>query len=340
MRKLYGQLTAVCGIILLSGLSAVAQPLVEEDSMPPRIIRNHFRHESLIISDNDNYVLQLRDGYYTNGLMLRFSHAAAAKPGGNRLAKAVHSYELGQHIFNPVRFDSLNIATQDRPFAGYLYGRFSRQLFYKHNAYLQLSGSLGVVGPASGAKQVQRWYHSAIGIYDVQGWSNQVKNEFHVQGSVQYVRSFWQKAQQQRRYDIATVTEANLGNAFVNAQAGLLLRAGLMEAYQNSAHFNGRVSRKGADAPVHHKEFYYFVQPTLQWQGYNASLQGGMLRSNKGPKTVAIEPWVWQVQTGFKLAQNRWTLGMHYVYRSKQAVGQQRTEKFLSIQIAYRTGGY
>lgn len=325
---------------MLACLLSFGQPATDTDTLVPRRILNHFRHELLVISDNDNYVLQLRDGYYTNGLMLRFSHAATARPTANRLSKAVHSYELGQHIFNPVRYDSINIATQDRPFAGYLYGRFSRQLFYRNNACLQFSGSLGVVGPASGAKQIQRWYHNAIGIYDVEGWGNQLKNEWHLQGSVQYVRSFWHRAQAQRRYDIATTTEANLGNAFVNAQAGLLLRAGLMEAYQNSAHFNGRVSRKDADAPMHHKELYYFVQPTLQWQGYNASLQGGMLRSNKGPKTVAIEPWVWQVQTGFKLAQNRWTLGMHYVYRSKQAVGQLRSEKFLSIQIAYRTGGY
>ena len=36
--------------------------------------RRHFSKEITIITDNDNYLVQKRDGYYTNGFYLSFQH--------------------------------------------------------------------------------------------------------------------------------------------------------------------------------------------------------------------------------------------------------------------------
>jgi hypothetical protein len=312
------------------------------DSLVAKPIYNHFRNELIVITENDNYTLQIRDGYYTNGLMIRFSYVGNLK-GKNtlRFDKKVQSFELGQQIFNPVRFDSIRLAGQDRPFAGYLYGRFEQRLFPTgNNSAITWNVSAGLTGKNSYAKQVQRWYHSAIGIYDVQGWDTQIASEFTLNLGATYARSFFAKPQEDRRYDIAGVVQANLGNAFTDAGAGILLRAGLMENYGNSAHWSSRISSEATTAPKHHKEFYFFLHPSVVWQGYNAMLQGGMLNNGKSPRTVPIEPFYFVTQVGFKLALNRGTLGLHYVNRTRQAVGQIRNENFVSIQIAYRMGNY
>jgi len=301
----------------------------------------HFRNETMIISENDNYALQLRDGYYTNGFMLRFSRAKDLSKSDhqkNLPEKIVQRYELGQMILNPVRFDSLNVATQDRPFAGYLYARFEQYRFYGANSMWQWSTSIGTIGTHSYAQQVQRWYHNAMGIYDVKGWSSQLHNEWSLNFGMQYARSIFKKPQEQRRYDISPVVQANLGNAFTDIGAGLLFRAGIMENYSNSAHWGARVSSEKNKAPKHHKEFYFFVHPFITWQAYNAVLEGGVFANDKGPKIAAPEPFYFTTHIGFKFAQNRWTWGMHYITRSRQAKNQMLKENLVSIQLAYRTG--
>lgn len=342
-RPSYLLLLLIAGIVLCQSLQAQGVHYVKEgDSLVPKPIYNHFRNELLVISENDNYTLQIRDGYYTNGLMFRYSYVGNLK-GNNtlRFDKKVQSFELGQQIFNPVRFDSLRLAGQDRPFAGYLYGRFEQKLFpSSNNSALVWNVSAGFTGKNSFAKEVQRWYHGVIGIYDVQGWGTQIASEFTLNLGATYARSFFAKPQENRRYDIAGVAQANLGSAFTDAGAGVLLRAGLMENYSNSAHWGSRISSEATTAPKHHKEFYFFIHPSIVWQGYNAMLQGGMLSSGKSPRTVPIEPFYFVTQIGFKLAQNRGTLAMHYVNRTRQAAGQIRNENFVSIQIAYRMGNY
>jgi lipid A 3-O-deacylase len=303
----------------------------------------HFRNETMLISENDNYALQLRDGYYTNGFMLRFSRAKDLSIRKNKKSlpeKIVQRYELGQMIMNPVRFDSLNVATQDRPFAGYLYARFEQFRFYGANSMWQWSGAVGTIGTYSYAQQVQRWYHNAMGIYDVKGWSTQLHNEWSINFGTQYAHSFFKKPQEQRRYDIAGTGQANLGNAFTDVGAGLLFRAGLMENYSNSAHWAGRVSSDQNKAPKHHRELYFFVHPFITWQAYNAVLEGGAFTKDKGPKLAEPAPFYVTTHIGFKFAQNRWTWGMQYITRSRQAKNQMLKENLVSIQLAYSTGKF
>lgn len=307
--------------------------------IPKRLF--HFRNEIMIISDNDNYALQLRDGYYTNGIMFRFSRAkdlSQMKQRKNPPQKIVQQYELGQMILNPVRFDSLNVETQDRPFAGYLYARFDQVRFYGTNSMWRWSTTIGTIGKSSQAEQVQRWYHNAMGLYDVKGWDDQLHSEWSLNIGMQYARSIFKKPQEQRRYDIAPVVQANLGNAFTDMGAGVLLRAGIMENYSNSAHWGGRVSSEKNKAPKHNKEIYFFVHPFITWQAYNAVLEGGVFTNDKGPKVASLEPFYFTTHIGFKFAQNRWTIGMHYITRSRQAKNQQLKENLVSIQLAYRTG--
>lgn len=335
--------TGLCLVMMILPADGQSDTMSRTGLLTPKKIVNHFRHEISLISENDNYALQLRDGYYTNGLAFRFTRVAPSKKQdaeGSKTPKVIESFEAGQMIFNPVRYDSIRPATQDRPFSGYLYGRYEQTRFPSPGSMLKWSITLGTIGPRSMAANVQRWYHGIIGIYDVKGWNTQLNNEWNVNARLEYSASLLKGLPQHRKWDLSPTGQLQLGNAITDATAGLLFRAGTMENYAQSAHWNGRVSSRADQAPVHDKEFYFFVQPAVVLQAWNAPLQGGLFLKDRGPKTADIRPFYWFACIGFKLSQNRWTLGMHYLKRSRQVFNQLRDEKFISIQLAYRTGMY
>ena len=301
-----------------------------------------YKHEIFGVTENDNYTLQLRDGYYTNGLMFTWNtplnlqkHKWYRSP---KIKKVVQGFQIGQRLYNPVSYDRSTIDRQDRPFAGYLFGTYDQRIGFANGGLLQWSATLGTIGPNSFGENVQTWYHGVINIYPVLGWPTQLHNEASLNLGFLYSQSLVPVPVERRHADIGWIGMANIGNANTNASAALLFRAGRMESNYNSVQWNNRVSNSAAVAPIHKSEFYFFLQPMITAQAYNAVLQGGMFVDDKGPFTTDIEPLVFTLQTGFKYAQNRWTINLHYIHRSKEAKGQERPENLVSIQLAYRFG--
>ena len=317
-------------------------PFISFSQTEMRLPKNSFQNEFSIVSENDNYTLQLRDGYYTNGLYLKLSHAVEIgkrkwfnKPS---IKKVINEFELGQAIFNPVKHDLTYPDQQDRPFAGYLAFSFGQRIFYKNNSLLEWGTSLGTIGPSSYAKEVQRWYHHIIGIYDVKGWPYQLANEMNLNIKASYYKSMLYGDPETRRLNIDGFFKVQLGNAFTNASIGGTLKIGLVENHWNSSHWRAQISTENGTHPAHDHELYFFYEPAVTFQAYNAVLQGGMLVKDKGPKTVGIKPIVFSQQFGLRYAQNRITTALIYINRTKEAKTQIRNENFCSIQMAYRFG--
>lgn len=327
---------------LLAMGAAKAQPdSVGRGSKTRAALQPNCLHELLITSDNDNYALRRRDGYYTNGLVLAWNHAVNPwRVNGKRqkVIKAVQGVHIGQKIYNPVRFDSINPANQDRPFAGYLFASYDRRTAYAHGGLLQWSATLGTIGPRSLAQQVQNGYHEAINIYPVRGWPTQLRNEASLNLGILYTKSLMPGMVEQRHADVAYIAAANLGNALTNASAALLLRVGRMQGNHNTVQWHTRVSRGKVVARQSTAEMFGFVQPMLTAQAYQAVLQGGLFLRNKGPVTAALEPLVFSLQAGFKYAYNRCSINLHYLYRGKEAKGQLRSESLVGIELALRFG--
>lgn len=72
----------------------------------------------------------------------------------------------------------------DRPYAGFIYGGIGRELFvdpaspWTHYAELDF----GMIGPAAFAGHTQKFIHKVLNCKDPKGWSNQLHNEFVVNG--------------------------------------------------------------------------------------------------------------------------------------------------------------
>ncbi len=155
---------------------------------------------------------------------------------------------LGHQIYTPSDKDVAALLPDDRPYAGYLYTGIA--LHSKTTTKLDtIEITLGIVGPASLAEQVQNTVHDLRGIDEAQGWDNQLDNEPALGFS-------WQRKWRTHRanltdilcYDMLTHTGVTLGNVRTSADAGAEIRLG----YNIPMDFGSDVIRPGAgiSAPV------------------------------------------------------------------------------------------
>jgi lipid A 3-O-deacylase len=294
--------------------------------------RNRFSKEAILVTDNDNYLVQKRDGYYTNGFY--FALQKLAKP--KRInEKAIMRYEIGQMIFNPYKYSITQPENMDRPFAGYLFIKASRSRFFQNGANLQYGLSVGTIGKSSGAQQTQRIYHDLINIYPVEGWDYQIKDEVGLNLNGQYTYPLTGKLVHGQVIDVHATGKAIIGNTFTNGTAGLLFRIGVFEQANQSVAWNSRL-HNNEPKYLHPREFFAFYQPEAMLQLYNATLQGGMFRKNKGPVTADIQPWLYQHRVGLMYASRRISTVLAIVHRTKEARQMRRAENYGSIQLSYR----
>ena len=144
------------------------------------------------------------DRHYTHGT--RFSCISDNQPqqdGARRLAGRIgfdlfgermldsagdvrYSFSLGQTMFTPTDLTRTDAITDDRPYAGWLFGTAGLVLGPNwHSAGTSaafdrletIELTLGMVGPASGAEQTQKLVHSTFGATYPEGWHHQLDNE-------------------------------------------------------------------------------------------------------------------------------------------------------------------
>nr|WP_294902977.1 lipid A deacylase LpxR family protein [uncultured Lacibacter sp.] len=277
---------------------------------------NVYYKELTIITENDNYNFTKADRYYSNGLFVKYQWLAKNKQP-EKLAVKLHRIEAGQMIFNPyLNRRSLEqvLEKQDRPYAGWLYGSYGQSNVYKNNRVLQWDVVTGTVGPAAAGKAVQTNYHKLIGLYKIYGWENQVQNEFGLNASVRY----YHPLAVAKNVSLHAAGKAMLGNTFTNASAGLLFKAGKMDAETETAYWTSRLGRS-AKQNNHRTEFIFFLEPMLMAQAYNATVQGPLLSDHKGSYTSAINPFIYIVKTGFSISGPVIGFSTYYHFKQREA---------------------
>ena len=296
-----------------------------------------YTKELSIITENDNYNLTLKDRYYSNGFFIRFNWLAKKAPN-ERVLKTIHRTEAGQMIFNPYynrRSVDTVLKRMDRPYAGWLYASYGQTKIFNNRDVLQFDAVVGVVGPAALGKQIQTGYHKFIGLYNIYGWDYQLLNEVGINASVQYYRSLIKK-NDDRHFSLHAVGRAMLGNTFTNASAGLLLKAGNKEREEHTSYWSGRLGQPH-EKTMHRTEAFVFLEPVLMAQAYNATVQGGLLRSNKGPYVSPLNPFIYIIKTGAVISGRRAAFTITYTFKQKEATSMiKKMEVFGAFGIALR----
>ncbi|OJW80439.1 MAG: hypothetical protein BGO59_33690 [Spirosoma sp. 48-14] len=297
-------------------------------------------YELKVTSENDNYCLNLHDGYYTNGLFITMNYMPVGLnnriPETSSLSKIVGQYQVGQMIFTP-EFVTPKTTKDliDRPFAGYLYVQKGLTFFYKKGHVLKTTVSVGTIGGNSLAEQTQIFIHRTFDLLRPKGWNYQIHNEVGINLQGQYWRELLPASWRKSRFDLHSLAQMTVGNTFTNASAGLLFRAGRFAQPNQSSWFDARVGRELSGETT---ELYVFVQPAYQYQFYNATVQGGYFTNDAGAILSPLRHWGYRHDMGLVFSPPRWTFQIVYTYKQREAAIMRHNEQFVGLTMAYRFG--
>lgn len=284
--------------------------------------------------DNDYYIAFQQDRYYTDGTFIYYRHALKQDKLNPTIEKNSIDFEIGQKIYNPYWSHVPDMKMHDRPFAGYLYGSAAMNWFFKNESILKISTQIGVLGPSSYAKEVQTGFHKLVkAYYTVEGWDYQVKDEFALNLELSYQRLFYHSAN--RIFDISGSSSALIGNTFSGANAGLVFRFGNMNPFYESSYANSRIKNKLGDNRKTDLELFLFTKPQLNFAAYDATIQGGLFRSDKGPVTFGIKNWVYSQQVGINFAWKRLSSKFIVTLKTKEVDGPAKAYHYGSAIFAY-----
>jgi lipid A 3-O-deacylase len=275
-------------------------------------------HEIGIQADNDSFLGQGSDRYYTNGIFIYYRQALGIKdPDSSALANKVLGFETGQKLFNPISGSIPSAYYVDRPFAGYLYVGSTLNFLYKNESNLKLSAQLGAVGPMALGEQVQKFIHKTFGFYTIMGWQYQIKNEVELNLSAEYnkllARSSWA--------DVSFSSYANLGNGFTGAGLGPLVRLGAFNQLFNSASTQSASTKNTLIKPLHPHELFFYYKPQFNYIAYDATVQGGLFENDQQQKgleiTKHIEPAMFSQQFGATYTCTRWIFDLSVITHTR-----------------------
>jgi lipid A 3-O-deacylase len=258
--------------------------------------------------DNDSFTSTYNDFYYTSGLFLYGSRLGESTTA---TTKVIQSFRVGQQIYNPRWVKATIPQEQNRPYAGYLFAEYTSKQINSTNRVQANTFQVGIVGPGSGAEQFQKWMHHSFGFGQLKGWKYQIQNTVALQYQRLYAQPIW-FALSSDRADFTAVGTAMLGTAFDGLSAGLLARVRLSAGGVSlkASHFYDDLS----EAP---KAFYLFVLPKINFQCYDATIQGSLF-DRKSILTYDLRPLRCSVEAGVRYQYHQFHLSYTATYCSKE----------------------
>lgn len=132
---------------------------------------------------------------------------------------------FGWEIYTPKDIFTPDPPPGSDPYAGVLF-LDSTVLSRRRDALHALTLRLGLVGPATGAQQIQEWFHEITRSPIPQGWDTQLGNELLLNVNYQYFRRLYRNTTGKLGYDFEVTGGGGFGNYFIGAQGGCQGRLG------------------------------------------------------------------------------------------------------------------
>ena len=269
--------------------------------------QNHVAEFGLIL-DNDLYTSTVNDKYYTNGFEIYYRYLNSTK--SEKVIKKINEFRLAQYIYNPQTIRADDFYVNDRPFAGVLFAKAGIHQFFTNQSALKLNAQVGFMGPNAFGQETQRGFHNLFKYKPVSGWQYQIHNALLLQTEVFYAKKL-ANLNHKNTFDILAQAEAKVGIIWNEITIGPLLRIGFKKLLpisdSNLYDASLRYYKKYAET----SEFYFFISPKLNYQAYDATIQGSLFQ-DKSPVTFPLIPFRFQGEAGLKYRKNNWNL--HYTF--------------------------
>ena len=282
------------------------------------------------------------DRHYTNGLQLAFVTPVAALPGPvrrlppfDRSADPDLVLAIGQRIYTPVNTQAAEPDPHDRPYAGWLYGLADVQT-RSDSAIDHVTITLGVVGPASLARQTQDVFHHVTGTKAVNGWDAQLRNEPAVTLGLERA---WPAVARGTlgpwRQDLAVRAGATLGNVLTYANVGAVWRVGTaLPADFPATHISLGPPRDGFRGARGETGWYLWAGADGRVVARNIFLDGNTFREGPG---VNRKPQGYDLQLGLAAVWQAMRVSFTLVERGREFEGQGSPDRFgqLAVSLPY-----
>ncbi|WP_051882174.1 lipid A deacylase LpxR family protein [Parvularcula oceani] len=293
----------------------------------------------------ENDLFSTTDRNYTNGVRAAWITPPAPPSGvAGAFGQLVdeggamqvrRGYAIGHSIYTPRDTLAVRPLPDQHPYAAYGYIEYAA-IAEQAGRLDRLTVQLGIVGPSAGGEWIQNEVHDIFGDEDVNGWQNQIGDEFGV--TVSYdrkLRALVANAGNGVGFDLTPSFGATAGNFRTNAYAGLMARIGsdLGETYGPP---RVRPSLAGAGILAPGDGFAWSVFAGVQGRAvaHDIVLDGSFL--DEGDPSVDSNTFVGDIQAGFTLqyanAQIAWT----YVIRSETFETQDSAQEFGALSFSYR----
>lgn len=302
-----------------------------------------------VVSENDKYFAGT-DRHYTNGLKLTWlgetdldeseqfvQTAARLIPwmSEHRNWRYKVGFALGHNTYTPVDTDTPTLLTDDRPYAGWLYGSI---LFHaqRDNQLRLVELSLGVIGPSAQGERFQNAWHDVIDVPHAEGWANQLRDEPGLELSWERRYRAWQwtrAADAALGLDLVLRHRVTLGNVATHLAGGAVVRLGR----HLPADFGADLIRPGGGNALNgggpqRFSAYTYVSGEVRAVARDIFLDGNTWRSSHA---VDKRPIVADFSFGFVLLWPHFQFAYTQNYRTKDFYGQPRRDVFGSVGFSF-----
>lgn len=286
-----------------------------------------------LVIENDVFGEKSTDRNYTNGLKLAWMSSPGEEPhwvealgrrlpGYERSDDVRYEFEIGQQIYTPEDLSRVSPDPNDRPYAGLLYGSLGMVFQTRRQTLDQIQLVAGVVGPSSGAEEVQKGFHRQIGAVDPKGWDTQIRDQFA--GELRFQRTHLQRGGDMFAW--SPHYGLTLGNLTTSANAGASFKFGKdLPTDFGPPRISPSLPGSGYFDPHGRSGVYLFGGFDARYVARNLVLDE---RSAAGAG-VTREPWVLDGQLGAAIYNQRIRLAYTQVWRSPEF--DQQTEDYTSF---------
>lgn len=290
-------------------------------------------------SDNDSFLGQGSDRYYTNGFFLNYRHAIdfSKMKRHDDIANYIAGYEIGQKIYNAQSGQLPSASEIDRPVAGYLYFGISGNIIYKNETSIKLTARVGIIGPAAGGYAIQKFIHNTFGFYELNTWQYQVRNapqlNLNFEVNKLLARNSWA--------DISYAGYVNVGTGFNAAGIGPMLRLGNFNQLFQSVSTQSTVSKNTSTPLLHNNELFFYYKPQINGVLYDATVQGNIFKDHPEPGTQEIvgdiNHLVFSNQLGVAFTTSRFVFDIGAVINTREVKQMVKsTHQWGSVSVLYR----
>lgn len=250
-------------------------------------------------------------------------------------------FELGHNIFTPGDTDARQLLTDDRPYAGWLYGAASLYAetgkgwgdYYKETLD-RVALEIGIVGPAALGEEVQNEFHRLIDVATAKGWDNQLENE----PGINLIAERKWRAEPFRLWgleaDAIPHVGASLGNVYTHVNAGAIARFGQQLSIDYGPPLiRPNLSGYSAIDYANGLAWYAFAGVDGRWSLRNIFLDGNTFQDSH---SIDKKPLVGDFVAGVAFVYGRARVSFTHVMRTKEFEGQDQADRFGSVSLSIR----